>query len=175
VPGDIGPGGDGAAPTNFIMQLLEANNRPVRLHGAMLLAYLGDPRARDAALKLREALREDEAPYLERILRAVAEVRVCDLHVTAAGVARRVAACVFNASAEPRRDLGLKLRALEGAVVHEQPVAPPPTVLGEPIWKIPGELAPHTGVRVEAAVDATRFGAEPAAYEAASDRIDLLR
>jgi hypothetical protein len=102
-------------------------------------------------------------------------VRVCDLRVTAAAAARRVSACVFNAAGEPRRDLGIKLRALEAAVAHEQPVVPPPTVLGEPIWKIPGELGPHTGVRVEAAVDASRFGTEPAAYEAAADRIDLLR
>jgi hypothetical protein len=175
VSGDIGPSGDAAAPTNLIAQLLDANNRPVRLHGAMLLAFLGDPRAREAALRLQEALREDEAPYLERVLRAVGDLRVCDLRITGTTPTRSMSACVFNASGEARRDLGLKVRALDNAVRHAEPVSTPPNVLGEPIWKIPGELAPQAGVRVEASFDTARLGTEPVAYEAAADRVDLLR
>jgi hypothetical protein len=70
IPGDVGPFGDEAAPSNLFAELLSANHRPVRLHAAMMLTFLSDPRARDAILELREALREDEAPYLNRLLQA---------------------------------------------------------------------------------------------------------
>ncbi|HWZ89530.1 MAG TPA: hypothetical protein VNW92_11790, partial [Polyangiaceae bacterium] len=42
--GDIGVEGDTAAPTNLLAELLHAHNRPVRMHGAMLLTFFGDPR-----------------------------------------------------------------------------------------------------------------------------------
>ena len=69
--GNVGVEGENAAPTNLLAELLHAHNRPVRMHGAMLLSFFGDPRAKDAILELREALREDEAPYLDRLLQAV--------------------------------------------------------------------------------------------------------
>ena len=50
--GSLGPEGESAAPTDRFFELLKAQNRPVRLHGAMMLAFLGDPRARDGALGL---------------------------------------------------------------------------------------------------------------------------
>jgi len=184
IPGDIGPGGDGAAPLNMLATLLDANHRPVRLHGAMMLAYLGDPRAREATLKLREALREDEAPYLDRILHALGTVRVCNLDVKGAGPVRSVQACVFNGSDESRKDLGLRVRALETAPTPAEPVAQPPIVLAESTWKIPGELAAQAGaratlkMRLDSGGDtALEPGAsrEPAAFEALADRVDLLR
>jgi hypothetical protein len=172
VTGEIGPGGDGAAPTNLIATLLEANHRPVRLHGAMLLAYLGDPRAREAALKLKEALREDEAPYLDRVLRALGETRACELRISKAGQRRTVEACVFNASNEPRQNLGFQLRGLEGEVRHDDSVSEPPTALLEKSWSIPGELEPGSGVRVRAEIDLD--SADPRAFELVADRRDLL-
>ena len=54
----------------------------------MMLAFLGDPRAREGALELREALREDEAPYLARLLQALGELRVCQLSVAGSGAVR---------------------------------------------------------------------------------------
>src|SRR5690606_19537972 len=96
VSGDIGPGGDGAASRDQLAPPLDSINRRVRLNGAMMLAYLGDPRARDAVMKLKEALREDEAPYLDRVLRALSDVRVCQLAVADAGERRSFEACVFN-------------------------------------------------------------------------------
>jgi hypothetical protein len=172
VAGDIGPGGDGAAPTNLIATLLGANHRPVRLHGAMLLAYLGDPRARAATLELKEALREDEAPYLDRVLRALGEVRACELRVSRAGQRRTVEACVFNAANEPRQDLGFQLRALETEPTHADSVSEPPTALVEKSWSIPGALEPQSGVRVRAELDLD--GADPGAFEIIADRRDLL-
>ncbi|MET0790270.1 MAG: hypothetical protein ABW061_02000, partial [Polyangiaceae bacterium] len=83
--GDVGVEGENAAPTNLLAELLHAHNRPVRMHGAMLLSFFADPRAKDAILELREALREDEAPYLDRLLQAVSPVHVCALKVAEFG------------------------------------------------------------------------------------------
>jgi hypothetical protein len=164
--------GEGVAATNQLATLLDAINRPVRLHGAMMLAYLGDPRAREAVMKLKEALREDEAPYLDRVLRALGDVRVCDLAVSESGPKRTVEACVFNASNEPRENLGLKLRGLEAEVNPALPVAPPPTAIVEQAWNVPGTLEPQAGVRVRA--ELSLDGASPRAFEAIADRRDLL-
>jgi hypothetical protein len=174
IPGDIGPTGDEAAPANLIAELLEANHRPVRLWGAMLLGYLGDPRAKEAALKLKEALREEEAPYLERLLRALGDVRTCDLTVDGAGPVRSVKACVFNASNENKSKLGLRVRALDSKVKTDEPTAPPPNVVAEGTFDVPGELPSQAGVRVSASMDLSRASGMPAAFEGYADRVDLL-
>jgi hypothetical protein len=174
IEGDIGPGGDGAAATNMIADLLNANHRPVRLHGAMMLAYLGDPRARDAVVKLKEALREDEAPYLDRLLRALGDVRACEFRVTGSGRQRDVEACVFNAGKEPRDKLGIKVRALDAKVSHTEPTAVPPKVIAEASWKIPGTLEPEAGVRTRAKLELPASIGEPAMFEIFADREDLL-
>jgi hypothetical protein len=184
IPGDIGPGGDGAATADQLADLLNANHRPVRLHGAMMLAYLGDKRAKEAALKLREALREDEGPYLERLIQALGDVTVCDFSVSGQGPMRTVNACVFNRSDEPRKDLAFRVRGLEAEPGHGDPVGPPPIVVAEQTWPIARELPAHSGLRLNARFDieASRANAtdpnsrrEPLAFEAAADRSDLLR
>jgi hypothetical protein len=172
IAGDIGVEGDTAAPTNLLADLLHAHNRPVRMHGAMLLTFFGDPRAKDAILELREALREDEAPYLDRLLQAVGDVHACGLKVSEFGESRTVSACVFNASKEPRKSLGLRLRALDAGGLSENPSGAPPNVLAEATLAVPGELAPDTGVRVNGDFDLG--GTKPLAFEAFADRIDLL-
>jgi hypothetical protein len=172
IAGDIGVEGDTAAPTNLLADLLHAHNRPVRMHGAMLLTFFGDPRAKDAILELREALREDEAPYLDRLLQAVGDVHACALEVSKFGESRTVSACVFNASKEPRKTLGLRLRALDAGDLSENPSGAPPNVLAETTLPVPGELAPDTGVRVNGEFDLA--GTKPVAFEAFADRIDLL-
>lgn len=174
IPGDIGPGGDGAAPLDRIADLLNANHRPVRLHGAMMLAYLGDPRAREAVLKLKEALREDESPYLERLLRALGDVRACELSLTGSGKSRDVEACVFNAGNEPRDGLGVRLRGLDAKPNRREPTAMPPKVVTEATWSLPGKLEPQTGVRTRATVKLPADAPEPAEFEIFADREDLL-
>lgn len=173
IGGNIGPNGEDAAPANRVAELLSARNRPVRLHGAMLLAFLGDPRAKEGVLALREALRDDEAPYLTRLIQALSDVRVCDVRVTARGGKADVAACIHNLGKEPRRDLGVKLRGLEHAVATDSPLAEPPTVLTETIVGVPGELAADTGRSLYFPLDLE--GKSPLVFEAFADRQDLLR
>ncbi len=173
VKGTIGPNGEDAAPTQRLFELLSARNRPVRLHGAMLLSFLGDPRARESTLSLREALRDDEAPYLTRLIQAQSELRVCELKVEGNGARRRASACVFNAGKVTQKNLGLKIRGLERALDPTRPVAAPPTVLVETAQPIAGELAPDEGHRVAFDLD---VGSEnPERYEGIADRLDLLR
>ncbi len=169
----IGRDGRGAATADQIALLLNANNRPVRLHGAMLLAYLGDARAKEAALKLKDALREDEAPYLSRLLRAVSAVRTCNLKVTGSGVKRSAQACVYNASDAVQSNLALRGRALDASVDHQLPVDAPPRVVGESTWALPNPLEPQTGVVVQGTLTLDS-ATDPAAYEAFADRADLL-
>jgi len=177
IAGDVGPNGEHAAPANFLADLLHANHRPVRLHGAMMLAFLGDPRAREGALTLREALREDEAAYLQRVIVATSDVRSCRLEVTPeAGGRYAVRACVFNASAETKSNLALRVRGLDTRVTHQKPVAPPPTVNGEATLPVPIELGPQQGVMVAGTTPLTGATARPIAmFEALAGRIDLLR
>jgi hypothetical protein len=169
---DVGAEGENAAPTNLLADLLHAHNRPVRMHGAMLLTFFGDPRAKDAILELREALREDEAPYLDRLLQAVSEVHVCALKVSEFGDSRTVSACVDNAGKEAKQSLGLRVRALDGGTLSENPSGAPPAVLAEATVPVPGTLAPDSGRRVTASIELA--GTKPVTFEAFADRIDLL-
>ncbi len=168
--GTIGEGGEEAAPADRVAELLTANHRPVRLHGALLLTLLGDRRAKEGVLRLKEALNDAEAPYLTRLLDAERDVRVCHLQPRSNG---SVKACLFNASGEPKKDLGVKLRALAGLPNHEVPTAEPPALIAENTLAIPGELAPDTGVVFTGSFPGAAQGAK--AYEAVADRLDLLR
>lgn len=170
IPGDVGPFGDDAAPSNLFAELLTANHRPVRLHAAMMLTFLSDPRARDAILELREALREDEAPYLNRLLQAQAPVKVCKLQIEPAR--QSGSACIFNSSAEPRKDLGLRVRALAGEVSHGEPLGTPPEVRAESSYHVPGELPPNDGRTASFGFDMR--GERSEVFEAFADRYDLL-
>lgn len=170
IPGDVGQFGDDAAPSNLFAELLTANHRPVRLHAAMMLTFLGDPRARDAVLELREALREDEAPYLNRLIQAQAPVKVCKLQVEPARQAG--SACLFNSGTEPRKDLGLRVRALAQEVSHADPVGQPPEVRTESSYHVPGELAPNEGHVATFSFD--MHGERAEGFEAFADRFDLL-
>ena len=171
--GSLGDEGQSAAPSDRFAELLIANHRPVRLHAAMMLAYLSDARAREGILKLREALREDEAPYLDRLLQATAEVRVCRLAVSQSASGASVNGCLFNVSAEPRKELGIKLRGLDAAVLASDPVGHPPNLLVEPVLDVPGEVASQTGVTFTARL--APLDSVPAAWEAIADRRDLVR
>jgi hypothetical protein len=166
----IGAQGERAAPANLLADLLNANHRPVRLHGAMLLAFLGDPRALAAAQELRRALREEEATYLRRLFEALGEVRACELSVAVTG---QVSLCVYNTTRKPKSGLGVQLRALDAAVTHRDPVGPPPQVLDEHKWAVPGELGAQSGVRLNGSVQGTPAD-RAAMYEVVVDKMDLL-
>jgi hypothetical protein len=170
IPGDVGPFGDDAAPSNLFAELLTANHRPVRLHAAMMLTFLSDPRARDAVLELREALREDEAPYLNRLIVAQNPVKVCKLQIEP--MRKAGTACLFNAGNEPRKDLGVRVRALAAEVSHADPVGPPPEVRVESSYHVPGELPPNEGKVASFAFDLR--GERTETFEAFADRFDLL-
>ncbi len=170
----LAPDGSDAAPTNLLAELLHANHRPVRLHGAMMLAYLGDPRARQGVLDLREALREAEAPYLRRLIQATADVRVCQLHVEGTGSSRSVSACVYNTSREVKRNVGIQVRALERTVSHQTPIAIPPTMLTDTQWKVADRLGAGSGVVTEGTIQLSDEALGAKAFEAHADRFDLL-
>ncbi len=172
--GSISPSGEGAASADLLAELLKANHRPVRLHGARLLAYLGDARALGAATELREALREDEAAFLDRVLWASRQLRVCQLRVEPTGSPRAVQACVYNGEAAPRERVGLKLRALASEVLSDSPVAAPPLVDAERVFTIDQPLAAGAGVEVRGMLPVDD-PARPLVYEAFADRVDLLR
>lgn len=168
--GDIGPGGENAAPQNMLAELVSANHRPVRLHGAMMLAYLGDTRAREAALKLKEALRDEESAYLERVLAALADVRACDLEVAGQGEKRTVSACVYNASNEPKSDVTLTLRVLDAEFDSSDPTGPPPNVLSEHSFKVSGKLESQAGIRASAVVELPESSRNAKVFEVFADR-----
>jgi len=171
--GSLGDEAQSAAPSDRFAELLDAHHRPVRLHAAMMLAYLGDRRAREGILKLREALREDEAPYLDRLLQATSDVRVCRLDVSQSASGATINGCLFNVSAEPKKELGIKLRGLDAAVLSSDPVGHPPNLVAEPLLDVPGELASQTGVTFAAKLGP--LDSAPAAWEAIADRRDLVR
>jgi hypothetical protein len=125
--------------------LLRANHRPVRLHAAMMLAYLGDPRARTGAVELSQALREEEGPFLERVLAAIELVVPCEVRSRNTLAGSTVEMCVFNRASEPKRELSIRLRGLDSEFDFRKPVAPPPAVLGEKTFELPGELAGGEG------------------------------
>jgi hypothetical protein len=170
VPGDVGPFGDDAAPANSFAELLTAHHRPVRLHAGMMLTFLNDPRAREAVLELREALREDEAPYLNRLIAAQSPLKVCKLQVEP--TQRAGSACLFNAGAEARKDLGLRVRALAAEVSHADPVGQPPEVKVEASYHVPGSIEPNQGRLAAFSFDP--HGERTEAFEAFADRFDLL-
>jgi len=171
--GVVSPGAD-TAPANLAADLLEANHRPVRLHGAMLLAFLGDPRARQAATDLRDALRDDEEPYLTRLLRATEEVRICDLRVEGAADPRQVSGCVHNSGAAVAENAGVRVRALADTVSHEHPLAPPPTVVAERKWRVSVPLPAEAGRRFSARWALGDAGAATLTFEAYAGRFDLI-
>ena len=173
--GELDPSGSNAAPSETFRELLQANHRPVRLHAARMLAFLGDASAAQATLQLKEALRSAEAPYLRRLLAALADVRVCELRVHGEQSRRHVQACVYNATDEDREGIGLQLVALDGHLTPDRPLDTPPTLLGDRKWALPEALSAHSGVLVQTTLDLESMGAnEAVAFEAHADRLDLL-
>jgi hypothetical protein len=170
--GILGPSGDGAASAAEFRELLRANHRPVRLHAARMLSYLGDEIARKAALDLKDAMRAAEAPYLRRILAATGQTRVCDLKVSDNNESATV--CVYNASDAEQQNVGVQLNSLDGLMNVDQPLADPPSLVASEKWALPESLAPLSGLFVSLRLPAGFLGEEKSSLEALADRYDLL-
>lgn len=161
----IGPLGEGAAAAGAFVELLRANNRPVRLHGAMMLAYLGDRRARSGVVELGEALRDSEAGYLRRLLEATADQIACQIEIAASGDPRTLRACVFNTGASALVNPTAVLHLLDAPISPKDPVAPPPQIVTERSLALPITVAPRSGILVEGAVEWSDLPQRPASYE----------
>jgi hypothetical protein len=118
--------------------LLRARQSAVRLHGATMLAYLGDRRAEAAARSL-DGLSAAEEALREAVVRAASPLRVCALR----GKADVLDACVDNTSdevlsrptlAEPtaagrRATIDVEIPAHEGRKVSIPAFGPAPVEL----------------------------------------------
>lgn len=169
--GTLGPDGQGSAPAGAFAELLHANHRPVRLHGARMLSYLGDPRGRTGALELKDAMRAAEGPYIRRILAATADLRVCDVSLSGDGT---VGACVYNSSDEAEENVGVKLSVLSGSLDTSHPLSHPPELLAETKWHLPGALDVQAGQYVRVPLPPGALAEPGQSIELTTDRFDLL-
>ena len=142
VTGTLDDAGVDPAPAVAFAELTRSRYRAVRVHGALMLAYLHDPRGREAALALDGRTAEDRL-LLARIARAGLPAIACDAKVEDG----RLGICVFNGASTPRANL--ELRGLPGL---------------SPRIPIEGSLAVHEGVRLDVPFD----GALPEEWSLAS-------
>lgn len=145
-----------AAPADAFLGLAAGSNGLVGLHAGMMLAFLGDTRAREVLLKLKRGLEQSQLAYIDRLLDSAADLRVCQLHVSAVGRATRVQSCLYNAAERPHGDFELKLRALRPTPRPEDPSSAPPQALAEEILAWSGPLAAHRGRRLELTLNLPR-------------------
>jgi hypothetical protein len=162
----IGPVGEGAASAASFAELLTANNRPVRLHGAMMLAYLGDKRAKPAVVELGEALRDSEGAYLRRVLEATQDQIACQIAL-GTGVPKSVKACIYNQGAAPVERMTVAVRFLDNVLSMKDPLGTAPQNIGERSLQLNTKIEPKAGVLVEGNIEAADLPAKPVSYEIA--------
>ncbi|WP_437720201.1 hypothetical protein [Sorangium sp. So ce861] len=135
-------GETGVASPDAFFQLTRARYRVVRIHAAMMLAWLRDPRARDALVSLLPAASGEEEK-LERIRRATADVIPCSV----AAEEGRLRACLFNGGVAPLRGVTLReVAAGEGGAPRA--------------WPIAATLPVHEGVEVTLPLEGSAAPAE---------------
>jgi hypothetical protein len=125
-----------ASPDAFF-ELTRARFRAVRIHAAIMLAYLRDPRTDKALSALGDMSSEEERLTFARILRASAPIVACEV----TGVGRTLEACIFNGSSQPQG--GLELREVAPAA---DPAGAPAPALRR--FRIEGVVPVHEGVRL---------------------------
>lgn len=109
------------APADAFFALTSARVRAVRVHGAVMLAYLRDPRA-EGAVRALAAQSGSDADLLARVHRAAAPVFACSIQRTP----ERLSACIFNGSAKPRPGIALReVQAAPGAEPRTLPLEHP--------------------------------------------------
>jgi hypothetical protein len=145
--GALAPDGSDAAPAEVFDALAREGARAVRLHAARLLAFLGDPRAADAALALRPSASSGELAQLDRIAAAPRDVVTCRIRVTRERSNRwRLDACLFNRAPEPRERFALRLLALDDTLDTREPGGGrAPRILAEHTTRFDVTLAPNSG------------------------------
>lgn len=164
--GSVHHDGDGAAPTSAIAELLEARSVPVKLHGAMLLAFLSDARAKESITHLLGSVGDAEKVYLLRLIEAVGDLKTCRVGIATEGPKRRLSACITNPSDNAVSTVDITFRALDKPSDLRAPQDPAPEVLMEWALSLPGALTSHGGVEVRADVDLAAVARPPAAFEA---------
>lgn len=144
--GTLQESGEAPAPPDSFYELLSARYRIVKIHGAMMLSYLRDPRAEEALIRLGPPA-SGEALVLDAIRRANASVFACDMKVVDGGLSL----CVLNAGSKPGVGLWAKSAAAGGQAAFEAPIGGAlPVHEGERVWlPYPGE-APPDEVVIEA-------------------------
>jgi hypothetical protein len=116
-----------AAPADAFYELRNASLSAVRVHGAMMLAYLGDPRA-GSVMKAFGPLSGVEERALDDLRRLKAPLRACDRSEQG----DKLSLCLFNASDELAR----------GLVIQERGTAQPRS------WTIDDLFVAGRGLRV---------------------------
>lgn len=164
--GKLDEHGTQAAPADAFDRLAHERQRVVRLHASMMLAFLGDERARQHALELKADGRELEGPYLERILQAIAPLRVCEVLASSEGsTAHAIECCVQNVGKRAQSALSLRVRGVDGRSDVQAPLTAPPLVFAESSYRIAGELGPRTGRAVEISFETAPTSASPLLFE----------
>jgi hypothetical protein len=138
-----------AAPVDSFLSLAAGAGGGVSLHAGMMLAFLGDARARAVLQQLRPGLSPSELVYLGRLLATTADLRVCQQRVSAVGNGTRVQSCLYNAGERPLADFELEVRALRPTPEPQDPSLAPPETLADEMISWSGVLAPHRGRRLE--------------------------
>jgi len=171
IEGTVNHDGEGAAPTSAIAELLDARSVPVRLHGAMLLAFLSDAHAKDAIENLQSSVGDAEKVYLNRLVETIGELKTCRVGLVTEGAKRRLSACIVNTTDKDLASVEITFRALDRAAALRAPLDPAPEVLMEWTLGVPGTIAAQGGVEVRADVDLAVVAKPPGAYEAALHQV----
>jgi hypothetical protein len=174
--GTLAPDGSDTAPAAAFVALARDGSRALRWHAARLLAFLGDDRARDLAIELRPSASASAVRYLDRLAMAPHDVVACRLEVTRGTSQRwRLDACLFNRAREPRRDLRLRLLALDGGLSAARANSELPEVLAEHTARLDLELPAESGRAVAlSALLPVESGAVPRAFDVVLDREENL-
>jgi hypothetical protein len=166
IEGTVSHDGEGAAPTSAIAELLDARSNAVRLHGAMLLAFLDDAHAKEALTKLEGSVGDSEKVYLNRLIEAVGALRACRIVLAGEGTRRRLSACVANVTNDRAAGIEITFRALDKPASLRAPQDPAPDVLGEWTLGVPGAIEAKQAIEVRADVDLAAPSGPPGAFEA---------
>jgi hypothetical protein len=101
------------ASADELAGLQRANLPAVRLHGAMMLAYLGDPRA-EALLQRLEGLNAREEALRQALLDTFRPLKVCEIRP--AEQSGQLEICAFNGTEALERRLLLEEMAADGTI-----------------------------------------------------------
>lgn len=133
------------APGDAFFALTSSRFRAVRLHAAVMLAYVRDPRAKEVARALAVQSTAD-ATTIARVRRAAAPVFACEVRRDG----ELLEACLYNGASGPKG--GLSLREVTAPPAAGEQAPAPRSV------KIEGTLPAHDGLRVRLRAPADMAG-----------------